>query len=58
MRSFKNVPQKILIFSLVWYMIDYWRGDVVDCMRHEEEKIPGMNTTYTEEADPFYQGGC
>ena len=20
-------------------MIDYWRGDVVDCMRHEEEKI-------------------
>ncbi len=29
------------------YMIDYWLWDVVDCMRHEEEKIPGMNTTYT-----------
>ena len=29
------------------YMIDYWLWDVVDCMRHEEDKIPGMNTTYT-----------
>jgi hypothetical protein len=28
-------------------MIDYWLWDVVDCMRHEEEKILGMNTTYT-----------
>mgnify|MGYP006374686561 CR=1 FL=1 len=28
-------------------MIDCWLWDVVDCMRHEEEKIPGMNTTYT-----------
>ena len=30
-------------------MIDYWRGDVVDCMRHEEDKIPSINTTYKDE---------
>ena len=28
-------------------MIDYWLWDLVDCMRHEEDKIPGMNTPYT-----------
>jgi hypothetical protein len=28
-------------------MIDYWLWDLIDCMRHEEEKIPGMNATYT-----------
>ena len=28
-------------------MIDCWLWDVVDCMRHEEDKIPGMNTIYT-----------
>ena len=30
-------------------MIDCWLWDLVDCMRHEEEKILGMNTTYTVE---------
>ena len=28
-------------------MIDYWLWDLVDCMRHEEDKIAGMNTPYT-----------
>ena len=23
------------------YMLDYWLWDVVDCMRHEEDKIAG-----------------
>ena len=28
-------------------MLEYWLWDLVDCMRYEEGKISGMNTTYT-----------
>jgi hypothetical protein len=39
-------------------MLDCWLWDLVDCMRYEEEKIAGMNATYTvktytEGADHF-----
>ena len=40
-------------------MIDCWLWDLVDCMRHEEDKIPGMNTTYTVkhiQKGPFVKG--
>ena len=33
-------------------MLEYWLWDLVDCMRHEEEKITGNTRDYTE-ADLF-----
>ena len=29
------------IFGIRVYMLEYWLWDLVDCMRHEEEKIAG-----------------